>query len=106
MAGLFNQTGDVSASDYLVQRSGGFRASALLPDAPTSGARDNVSETLAYRTMAPGSAVCPIWAGFELQIRDEATHAASGQVAITAIALWSFKMLRASGYQRGAVKLA
>ena len=103
---LFTQAGDVAASDYLLQRSGGIRATPHIANAPAEGARVNVGETLVHRTMAPGSAVAPMWNGFEMVIRDEVTAANEGEVSLTAIMLWNFKMLRAVGYHRASVKLA
>ena len=99
-------TGDTAASDYLLQRSAGFRTTPHIPNAPTAGTRANVGEVLIARTMAPGSAVSPVWAGFQMTIRDEVTKAAAGEIAITSIALWNFKMLRAAGFARASVKLA
>ena len=105
-AATFTDAGTYSASGYLRMSSGGFRASALLPSAPSSGARQNVSDVLIHRAMAPGSAVAPIWSGFEILIRDDVTGADSGEISLTMIQLWNFKMVRAAGYQRAAVKLA
>ena len=48
---------DVSAADYLLRRSGGFRASTHMPTAPDAGARANVGELLMWRQMGMGSAL-------------------------------------------------
>ena len=83
---------DVAASDYMVARSGGFRASANLP-----ATASHISRAIAYATGGQGSAVAPVWQGLQL-IRDLYSGASTGEVAITAIALWGFKVLRTGPY--------
>ena len=51
------------------------------------------------------NAVCPVWEGVTI-VRDEVTHAEEGWIMITAVALYSFKVLRAAGYLRLKYKLA
>ena len=97
---------DVSAADYLLRRSGGFRASTHMPLAPDAGTRANIGELLMWRTMGPGSAVADVWSGFEMIIRDEYTGAADGKVAITAVVLWNFALLRAAAYHRASARLS
>ncbi len=94
---------DVSAADYLLRRSGGFRASTHMPLAPDAGTRANIGELLMWRTMGPGSAVAAVWSGFEMIIRDEYTGAADGKVAITAVVLWNFAL--AGSFPRPAILL-
>ena len=95
----FATANSTSGADYLAINSAGLRASPHLVSADVK-----LGETIAYRTMAPGSAVAPIWSGFEMTIRDDITGAASGKVALTAIMLWNFKTLRDAAYQRGSVR--
>ena len=83
---------DVAASDYMIARSGGFRASANLPADDA-----HISKAVAFATGGAGSAIAPVWEGVQL-IRDMYTGAASGEVAITALALWGFKLLRTAPY--------
>ena len=85
-------TSDVAASDYMIARSGGFRASANLP-----ATASHISKAVAFATGGAGSAVAPVWSGIQL-IRDMYSDSASGQVSITAIALWGFKVLRTAPY--------
>ena len=85
-------TSDVSSADYMVARSGGFRASANLP-----ATASHISKAVAFATGGVGSAVAPVWEGVQL-IRDMYSGASSGQVSITAIALWGFKVLRTGPY--------
>ena len=105
-AGLVATGADIAAVDYLMEKSGGFRASAHIPDAPTSGARENVGEMILHRTMAPSSATAVVWSGFELTIRDEVTKAAEGRVALTALSLFNFKVVREAAYTRAAIQIA
>ncbi len=51
------------------------------------------------------NAVAPVWEGVQL-IRDEVTAAAKGQIAVTAVALWGFKILRSDGFERLRFKVA
>ena len=83
---------DVAASDYMIARSGGFRASANLPADDA-----HISKAVAFATGGAGSAIAPVWEGVQL-IRDQYTAAASGEVSITALALWGFKLLRTAPY--------
>ena len=86
--------GDVSANDYLRTRSGGYVISAHFP-AQDAGARMFNSALLAKGPR--GAATAPIWQGLRL-IRDEVTGAAKGEIALTAIALYGFRILRAAQY--------
>jgi len=99
-AGKFNAAGDVASTDYLAQHSGGVRTSANVP-APAS----NVQGAITYSTGGAGSAIAPVWEGLEL-IRDPYTNAASGEIAVTAIALWAFKIVRTAPYAWQKFKLA
>ena len=85
-------TSDVAASDYMIARSGGFRASANLP-----ATASHISKAVAFATGGQGSAVAPVWDGLQL-IRDMYSGASTGEVAISAIALWGFKVLRTAPY--------
>lgn len=93
-ATLVGSTRDLALADYMSQRTGGFRVSANIP--PVKAKKQDL---LLYKSgRGSGSAVAPVWAGFEL-IRDPYTAAASGQVAITALMLWNFAILRTDAYQ-------
>ncbi len=103
---LMNPSGDVALSDYLIARSGGFITSALIPAPPASGTWQDIQAAIVYRAArGAGSAVAPVWQGLEL-IRDPYTHAAKGQVSITAVALWAFSLIRSDAYVRAAFKVA
>ena len=52
-----------------------------------------------------GSAVAPVFSGVEL-IRDPYTNAAKGQVAVTAVMLTDFAILRTGAYRIEKIKSA
>ena len=73
---------------------------------PASGTGQDIQAAIVYRAArGAGSAVAPVWQGLEL-IRDPYTHAAKGQVSITAVALWAFSLIRSDAYVRRAFKVA
>ena len=107
-SGVFTSVGEISGVDYLIARSG-VRASPHMPTVPLTGGnneRQGVGELLQSRSMAPGGAVAAVWSGFELTIRDDATLAANGEIALTAMMLWNFKLLRQDGHRRGVIRVA
>lgn len=90
--------GDAWAFDRYAAQT---RVEALLPAAAA-----NVQQAIAAKTRAPGLyAVAPVWQGVEL-IRDPYTNAAKGQIALTAVALWNFGIVRPNGFVRVKFKLA
>lgn len=77
------------------------RIEALMPAAAA-----NVQQAVAAKVNAPGpNAVAPVWEGLEL-IRDPYTGAAKAEVAVTAIMLWNFGLIRKAGFARLKFKLA
>ena len=80
-----------SAWEALARMSGGLRVSAHVP-----AAVGNVQNNLMRRGNTQ-PAVAPIWEGVRL-IRDEITSAASGEVHITAVGLYSFGLARKDEY--------
>lgn len=92
-ASTFASGAAVSGADYLMRYSGGIRASANMP-----ATASNIALGLAYRSGAMGaSAVMPTWQGVQV-FRDEATRIAQGEIALTAVALYNFAVLRAGAY--------
>ena len=89
-----------SGLDYLIDKSGGARASKHVPDTVST-----IASALTYSGRVAGNAVAPVWAGFRL-IRDEVSLAGSGQIVITARALWNHKILRTAPYRQTKFKLA
>ena len=90
-----------SAQEYVSGRIGGGMVSSRIP-ASTS----NIQLGLIAKTSYPGrNAVAPIWRALEL-IRDPYTRASQGEVALTAIMLWNFKVLRETGWALVKVKTA
>lgn len=84
-----------SAWDYVGMKIGGASVSSRI----LAAAGDKKKQVgIAARTSYPGrNAVAPIWRGMEL-IRDPYTNAGKGQVRLTAIMFWSFKILREAGW--------
>ena len=95
IAGSFNSDGTMTGSDYLIQRSGGLAASALIPDAAS-----DIQAGVLARMEAPGNAVAAVWEqGVSLTIRDEFTRANRGEIRLQAVGLWDFAILRSDGFE-------
>lgn len=83
---------DTSALTYINRLSGGYRVSARVPALAAKK-----QEGMAVRMN--GVAVAPVWPTLSL-IRDVYSGAAKGEVALTAIALYGFKIVRTNGWVR------
>ena len=82
-----------SAFEYVRERIGGISVSSRIA-APSSNVQTGIMALTSY----PGrNAVAPIWRGMEL-IRDPYSNAGKGQIRLTAIAFWNFKILREAGW--------
>lgn len=92
-SGLFPTSGDYSATDYLAAKSGGVQVSAHVP-----AVASNIQQLLLWRKDMGMS-------GVEL-IRDPYTNAAKGQVAVTAVMLADFAILRTGAYRIEKIKSA
>ena len=90
---------DDSGLDAMMRVSGGVRVSAHVP-APSSN-----DQAVIVRKGMNRDFVVPVWEGVSL-IADEITKAANGQIVVTAVMLYSMKILRAEGFQRRTVKVA
>ncbi len=95
-----NQGNNESAFEVMSRKSGGVRVSSHVP-----AKASDIQGALAARRLNAMHAVMPIWRGITL-IPDNVTKAKSGQVVLTAVALWSLKVLRADGFSRLKFKLA
>ena len=82
-----NNSVDRSVLDRIMEMTGGVRVSAHVP--AVASARQNI---VIMRGMSM-NAVCPMWEGVTI-IPDEVTKAANGQIVITAVMLYAFKVLR------------
>ena len=103
LAATFVDGIETSAADYLLERSGGFAASALMP-APDG---NNIQHGLLARVGVMGNAVAAVWDMASMTIvRDEYTRANRGEVRLQLNMLWDFKVLRAAGFKRLKVKVA
>ena len=108
LASTFNDAQEASAADYLLERSGGFAASALVPDPSAADANPaNIQDGLLARVGVMGNAVAAMWDMTSMTIvRDEYTRANRGEVRLQLNMLWDFKILRAAGFQRVRIKVA
>ena len=92
-----------SAGDYVRSKIGGYSVTSRIA-APATNAAGQIN--IAALTSYPGrNAVAPIWRSFEV-IRDNISQAGKGQIVLTALALWNFKVLRESGFSLYRVRLA
>ena len=91
---------DESAYELLLRKCGGVMVSSHVPVAVS-----NIQGAVAARRMDAMHAVLPLWRGISL-IPDRITKAATGQIVLTAVLLWSLKVLRADGFARLKVQLA
>lgn len=90
--------GDVSAASYLEMNAGGLRASGHISDTAASKKHSAI-----YAKGPMVAAVAPVWEGLTL-IRDEITQARKGQIAVTAVMLYSFKVIRTAQYRRALIQ--
>ncbi len=94
-----------SAADYVGSRLGGASVSSRIPAASGAGGLAKSQDGIVALTSYPGrNAVAPVWRGVEM-IRDNITKARQGQVAVTALMLWNFKILRETGFKRIRVRI-
>ena len=84
-----------SAGDYVRNKIGGYSVSSRVKaQANNADGQINIAALTSY----PGrNAVAPIWRGFEV-IRDNVTKAKEGQIVLTALMLWNFKIVRETGF--------
>ena len=93
-AGAFRSAnaGDRAALEDLMSVTGGVKVSAHVPAVDSSN-KQNVVIRLGSRR----DFVAPIWEGVTL-IPDEITKAGAGQIVVTAVMLYSIKLLRSDGF--------
>ena len=84
----------MSVNDYLRTRLEGYRVNA---NVIYSGGARKMANGLTVRG-TQRAAVLPIWQGLRM-LRDEVSGAASGEVALTAIAMVDFAVLRKEQYR-------
>ena len=90
---------DVSAAEKLTALTNGLRVSAHVPDI-ASEKQDTI-----IRLGTRQDAVAPIWENVAL-IDDQITKAALGQITLTAVMLYNFKVLRTDGFYKQEVQVA
>ena len=93
------------ASGIYQSGSGTSALSRLMPRVSphVPAAASNIQAAIASRSS--GRAVAPMWPSIAL-IRDNVSGSGKGEIRITAIALWNFKVLDTSGYSALKFKLA
>ena len=92
---------ETSAYEYVSSRMGECSVSARIPNP-----NNNIQRGIVALTQYPGAnAVAPVWDSVQL-IRDPYTDAAKGRVAITAVMLWNFKIVREGGFRLFEAKVA
>ena len=93
---------DVPAYEHVAERVSSLSVSNRIPDKDSNDKQDNIMALSSY----PGrNAVMPVWRGLDL-IRDVYTNAASGQIRLTAVAFFNFKILRETGWHLFKVQTA
>ena len=103
LAALIQANDSTSATERLRRILRDFMASANIP-----AAASNIQQGILAKLGAGDgfmNAVMPVWEGVRL-IRDEITNATEGQIQVTAVALYNFKVLRPDGFSRTKIKLA
>ena len=110
ISSLSATTGDVPALERLGARVGSFMASGFLPDAPTSGTFEKVTDALLHanggETMR-GDSIAAMWGGGAEAIRDPYTGATEGTTRLILAVLWDlYAAFRADAYKRVHFRLA
>ena len=95
-----NNSVDHNVLERLMDVTGGVQVSAHVPAAASD--RQNAVMRVGMNGQA---AVAPIWEGITL-IPDEITKAGSGQIVITAVMLWAFKLLRSGDFYKQQIQTA
>ena len=99
-ARVVSQSGETTALQMLRQRSASLRVSAHMPAHAST-----ITRTIMRRGSRPDDSYFPVWDGIEL-IRDPYSTARSGQVRITAVALYNCVILRTDAYVNRKLKIA
>ena len=96
LAGTFQTNDGTTALAALKNQGFSCRTSAHVP----AGANANIGLAVACLTMgAMGAVAVPVWDSYELVI-DRTSLAKTGQVRLTGIALWNFKVVRAANFKQ------
>ena len=89
---------NTTAWEKVRELTGGISVSSRVPNTAVTGEASTYLNITALTSYPGRNAVAPIWRGLEL-IRDPYSNAGKGQVRLTAIAFWSFTILREAGWQ-------
>ena len=93
MSTLFLSNSNESAAQYINRITGGLRVSAHVPKVAAKRQDAVVARGAAM------NATLPTWEGVTV-IRDEITRSGKGQIELTIIQLYAFKVLRSDGFAR------
>ena len=99
-ARVVSTSGETTALHMLRQRAASLRVSAHMPVHAST-----ITRTIMHRGSRPDDSYLPVWDGIEL-IRDPYSQARSGQVRITAVALFNAVILRTDAYVVRKLKIA
>ena len=97
-----NTTVDRNSLERLQEVTGGVRVSSHVPAAAGTPLKQNAVMRVGMNGQA---AVAPVWDGIQL-IPDNITKASSGQIVITAIMLYNFKIIRTADFFKQQIQLA
>ena len=85
---------EVSALDYLMEKSGGVRVHTAVPAVAAKRQDAVIAKALGHT-----HAVMPVWSSVQL-VTDEITKLQTRLIVLTAIQLFAFKVLRSDGFAR------
>ena len=92
---------DISAQLYMEQRTGGVTVSSRIAVKDSSNDQTNIAALTSY----PGrNAIAPIWGNSMRIIRDEFTNSETGQIVLSGVVLWNFKVIRTDGFTQFKVR--
>ena len=105
LSGLSSQTGDLVGEPY-VKNLADLRISNVLPNAPTSGARQSVSEGITFGTRGTGSGLL-LWFGGGIElVADSVSGASKAEIYLTALAFGQTVWRTTAPYKRASFKVA
>ena len=98
MGSTYQSTPFNSVAQLVEDKLGGMQVSDLVPDTASK------AQYAMIRRGSRRDAVSPIWEGVTL-IPDEITKAATGEIVITAVMMYNFKVLRKGGFNRVQIRI-
>ncbi len=102
LATLVNAGSGETSAAYHARVMRRFKSTANLPAVSNTVQQGIIAKRGARIT----AAIAPVWGGGPRIIRDEVTKAAEGQIRLTVLAFYNFRVLYADAYQRTSLKLS